>query len=50
MSEQDFIMAWVLAARVGRTDVWAPAKLHGLIESARHTYKQLMENANETNS
>jgi hypothetical protein len=40
MTEKDFIMAWLLAARAGSdTTAWSESREHSLITQARRIYK-----------
>lgn len=40
MSEQDFVMAWLLAARAGSdTTVWSEARERSLLAQAQRMYK-----------
>lgn len=48
MTERDFVMAWLLASRMGGDDHWTSAKTFHLIENAKHVYKQLKEETHES--
>lgn len=40
MNEEDFVMAWLLAARAGSdTTAWTEARERGLLAQARRMYK-----------
>ena len=51
MSEEDFVFAWMLAARVGSTDHWTAAATYHQIVNAKETYKQIKQECkDETDS
>lgn len=44
MTEKDFVMAWLLAARAGRDEIrFADERVANLIYQAQDVYKQLEE-------
>jgi hypothetical protein len=50
MSEQDFVMAWLLAMRAGSSEaMFGDTRIANNIHQAREIYKKLTEETNETN-
>ena len=52
MSEQDFVMAWLLAGKSGSGIgvPWRDSTIDMQLREAREVYKQIMETVNETHS
>jgi uncharacterized coiled-coil DUF342 family protein len=51
MSEKDFVMAWLLAARAGRDDIrFVDEMVANLIHQAQKIHKQLEEKYHETDN
>ena len=51
MSEKDFVMAWLLAARAGRDDIrFVDEMVANLIHQAQKIHKQLEEKYHDTDN